>query len=172
MIWTSANSISSTPAVLEHLRDPVSVIDRLLPLLAPGGQLLIEDHDFSEPAVTAGAHLASSPAVADAYARFYTASSQLLELTGAHPTLGRELAPLLVGSGLDEVGTQLRITVSPTGSGDLCSLSLLALEETFREAGVLTERDIASIRKAIDEPGARLPAPPIVAAWGTLGARR
>jgi ubiquinone/menaquinone biosynthesis C-methylase UbiE/acyl carrier protein len=81
--------------VLEHLKDPETVLAEAFRLLKPGGIVVVVDNDFSQ-------HLRTTPNIGELDA-LYDAYCRARRQEGGNPYIGRELPHVLLCSGFTNV---------------------------------------------------------------------
>ncbi|MEV7939240.1 methyltransferase domain-containing protein [Kitasatospora sp. NPDC088264] len=152
-------------SVLEHLPDPESVLARLIPSLAPHGQLFAEAIDVSRETLAIAAKHAPDRRAATAFLEFATAVHRLMTLAGAHPELGSTLPVLLAAQGLEGITHQRRHPLVSGGKRGFYALTLARLAPSFQDHGLLDTAD-RRLSSLFDDPSMVFPALPIGAAHG------
>ncbi|MCX4679437.1 methyltransferase domain-containing protein [Streptomyces sp. NBC_01433] len=152
-------------SVLEHLPDPESVLARLIPSLAPHGQLFAEAIDVSTETLAIAAAQAPDRKTATAFLEFATAVHRLMTLAGAHPELGSNLPVILAAHGLESITHQRRHPLVPGGKRGFYALTLARLAPAFQDHGLLDTTD-GHLSSLFDDPSVVFPALPIGAAHG------
>lgn len=153
-------------AVLEHLPERQRVVDHLVSLLAPGGRLLLEDHDVGPTAVAAFIQYANSAEVATRTSRFLAACAQLMVSAGADPCYGAKLPAALESAGLSEVAVEVRVNTIAGRPDNVFSLSLQRLRDPFMATGILNQAECDALLTDFADPTLRIPGAPMVAAHG------
>jgi SAM-dependent methyltransferase len=151
-------------AVLCHLRDPEAVLGRLKDALVQGGWLLAEEPDFETiDAVDAEHPLAEG---------FNSASPKrtryLAEIGVMDGYFARSLPALMERAGLSEVDNRGATIISRGGdSASRVWLSLCdRLDGHLQAQGVLTEKEVADSRNALQDPTFRYRDCTVFSTWG------
>jgi len=148
--------------VLTHLRDPQGAVERLGGLLLPGGQLLVEEIDFSG---------SFSHPPSWAYAAYVDLYQRAARARGVDPDIGPRLPGLLEAAGLASVA--MHVVQPAARSGDVKLLSPVTMEaiaDAVIAANLATAAEIGRIvedlyRVARDETTV-MSIPRVVQAWG------
>ena len=144
-----------TRAVLTHVPERESALERMLGWLAPGGWIVLEELDWWGPARSAP----SWTALIDAYAR-------------ATPTIdwryGRELLGALSLAGLEDVDAETTTDTIHGGTAlaEFYGLCVQALRPPLLAAGTATEAQIEYELARLDDPAFRGFGLSWVATWG------
>jgi SAM-dependent methyltransferase len=143
--------------VLEHLREPAAVVDKLAAALRPGGWLILEDADGllfdAEPAEKAFA------AIAGPWQRAALAA-------GWNPLYGRYLVTDLQRAGLGRVAGRAHRSYRPGGGAWLVArLGIERMRDQIRHEGA-SQGDLDAALAAMDDQTRTVIGGPIVTAWG------
>jgi len=136
-------------ALLLHLADPMTALDRMVAALRPGGLLLVEDTDFSSLAAVAG-HASS----AEFNRLIRLCREGDLDGRAFDPRLGGELPGLLAGLGLVERGDEA-LRLERTGGSPEAEVMAIALEAVDGAAlslGLPAGTDLAPMIAAFRDP--------------------
>ncbi len=147
--------------LLTHLRDPRSMVERMVHATRPGGVVVVEDMDhgavFSHPA---------SPAL-QRHIKLY---DHVTRLRGADPRIGPRLPGLLRVAGLQ--GLQLQVVQPTFLEGDAKRIHRITLEnitEAVTGAGLATREELAALGDELDafarDPRTLIGFPRIFQAW-------
>jgi SAM-dependent methyltransferase len=154
-------------AVLEHIPARAEVLARLVTATRPGGWVVIEDTHFGGAmAQVIGCYLV--PAEHQALdERAYRAVAALFGSIGADASFGPRLPGALREAGLVNVGAELHARFTwGGGERDFRRLCLEQLGGAMRQAGLLTEEEIARACALTRQEDAGYLPLPLVTAWG------
>lgn len=122
--------------LLEHLRDPTDLLQRMWAAVRRGGALAVEDADF-------GGLFCYPPN--DGFAFWKHVSHAVLERNGGDPRIGRKLYRHFVDAGIPDPHVELTQDVSLSGEAKTLSwLTVDAMSEAIVAAGLATAEEIAS----------------------------
>ncbi len=143
--------------VVEHLGR--AAVEAMVPALAPGGLLVLEDYDFSSAVV----HPEN-----DAMRRVTDAVLGFMSRAGFDPLYGRKLIDELEAVGVEGVEAEGRVRVYRGGTAGTAfsRLSLQSLRPTLVEEGLLAEEDASEALAGLEDAGNTFLSPTMVAAWG------
>src|SRR5205085_4223581 len=141
--------------LLEHLPSRLTVLDKLVAALRPGGWLLVEDFDLS-----AWVHLPPERLLCEpkefgvVYKKLCAASVEMATASGWDPEFGRDLPPHLVRAGLDQVGSEVCTPLIVGGSlqSEFPSLSLHQLRRALVDAGYMSDGEVDYMINALATP--------------------
>ena len=145
--------------VLEHLNERAGVLDRLVASLRIGGQLVIEDYDWTSFGFESADEVELR--ASDGILAFMTAA-------GFDRQYGRRLVGELGARGLGEVAGEGRsLVIDDTHPGfSFFNLSFEQLAPAAVEAGTLNEEDAEVMRERMAAEGRRIITPSLIAAYG------
>jgi Methyltransferase domain len=142
--------------VVEHLGR--RAVERMVPSVAPGGWIVLEDADWGA--------LAAYPD-AGGHERTQRATRRHLTRSGLDPQFGRKLVHELERAGLVEVGADARVRAYRGGSpaSDWVRLTLESLKPELLDSGAVTAEDIEQVLAETDDPRSFFLSSTMVAAW-------
>lgn len=155
--------------VLEHLPTRLSVLDKLVAALRPGGSLLVEDFDFSAWLHLAPHRLFCEPkSLCAAVQAGYLGAAVVGGASAWDGEFGRELPVHLVNAGLVHVGGEAWSPVIVGGSSASYAFTVSARRfgPLAVQAGYLSQRELDDMIAAFEQPGAMTTFVPMVSAWG------
>lgn len=137
--------------VLVWLRERLTVLDRLVKALKPGGWLLIEDYDTK---LVASELATRDPADAAKFARVRHALFELLSRSGLGHSYARELHHRLRERGLTQVESYGAIASFAGGSpgADLQEANLRHVHTAMIEAGLVSEAEFQEVISLLSDP--------------------
>ena len=143
--------------VVEHLGRPA--LERMAPVVRPGGWLVLEDYSFAAVAVDPPDEL---------FERVTDAVLGFMSKAGFDPEYGPKLVHELEAVGLEAVEAAGRARVYRGGSPGTAftRLSLDALRDALVAAEALTEEEIEQALARVDDPEIVFTSPLMIAAWG------
>ncbi|HVS29400.1 MAG TPA: methyltransferase [Solirubrobacteraceae bacterium] len=143
--------------VAEHLG--TQAIDRMVPALAPGGILVLEDYDFD-------ASVADPPDAINERVR--AAVLGFMSSAGFDPHFGRRLLRLLESAGLEDIGADGQVQVYRGGSSgvEFFRLSVAALADTLVERGAVERAEVEHALAGLADPANVILSPAMISAWG------
>jgi SAM-dependent methyltransferase len=154
-------------AVLTHLPERQTVLQRLVSALRPGGWLLIEDVDFGPTAARALASYVTAPAPAvAAMERVYLAIAAVFSAIGADPSVGTRLTAMLAQAGLSGVSAEIHAPVPSGGSEDWTRGSIEQLADKLVTTGLAGAEDIEMFLAFSLDPSVYYAPPLMVSASG------
>jgi SAM-dependent methyltransferase len=143
--------------VLEHLREPATVVRKLASALRAGGWLLLED--------AAGLLFDAEPAH-QAFAAIAGPWQRAALAAGWDPRYGRHLVTDLQRAGLGQVAGRAHQAYQPGGHAWLAArLGLERLRAQIRHEGA-GQADLNDALAALDDHNRVIIGPPVVTAWG------
>lgn len=148
--------------LLTHLSDPARIVASLHDHLHPGGQVVVEDIDFS------GYFTWPESAAFQRYHKFYCA---VVRKRGGDPNIGRRLPLLLADGGFEDVEMNI---VQPMGTrGEVKLLNPITMEniaDSVLQDGLASPQDIEATVQELyafaADPGTVAGLPRIVQVWG------
>ncbi|MCI4335998.1 MAG: class I SAM-dependent methyltransferase [Thermoplasmata archaeon] len=151
--------------LLQHLRDPRSLIKRMWEGVRPGGRLIVEDIDadgwFCEPSN-------------DGFEFFRTAYPRVLRAHGGDPNIGRKLFALFLGLGIPR--PELTMVQSLHAGGDVKYLPQTTLRfsaDAIVSAGLATPQDVQKAVEGLtaftEDPTTLISGPRIFQVWSRRG---
>jgi SAM-dependent methyltransferase len=148
--------------LLTHLGDPAGAVKAFYEHLRPGGQVAVEDIDYSG--------CFTYPKL-DAFERYCALYCAIVRRRGGDPNIGPRLPLLLMQSGFEQVGVSV---VQPVGlQGDVKLIHPITLENItgpILEDGLATQDEIDGIVRELytfaADPGTVAGTPRVVQAWG------
>ena len=154
--------------VLEHFPDRLSVLDKLVTALRPGGWMLIEDFDMSALLHLAPSKLLSVP---ERLVEVWQALIQgCIDLAGAQIDMefGRDLGRHLVNAGLKDVGAEACTQLIHGGSSHAAFWRLGAIQtcSAVVAAGLVPQSDLDFFVRTSEDPRSMIQGPALVSAWG------
>jgi len=163
-IPSSSYDLIHARLVLLHLPARDQVIERLVAALAPGGWLVLEEFDQILPTCP-------EPTTDEqrAFNRVRGAFSQLLERRGANTTTyPRTLPWRMQRAGLSQTGAEGRLVFATGASPGAAVLraNLLQTGDQAVDTGLITEADLTTFLRALDDPGFTFIMPLLISAWG------
>jgi SAM-dependent methyltransferase len=156
--------------VLSWLPEPVDALARLVPALAPGGWLVLEELDF----VSAVPDPAMQDDAAAVFARVLHAHTVVLsENHGYDPTFGRRLHGLLTSAGLANVNAVGRVSMWRGGEpgGELWRLTFQQIRQPMLDTGLVDDTDI-DMAMALCRHGLSFMSPVLITSWGQQTSER
>jgi SAM-dependent methyltransferase len=152
--------------LLEHLPSRVSLLNKLVAALRPGGWLLIEDMDL-----TAWLHLPEERLLCEPkeIRAAYQAVVRVCASIGAWDAeFGRDLPVYLANAGLSRIGSEARAPLVVGGSpqSDFITVSARQLAPVLIDSGAVSQPDLDRLIDAFENPGAILGSYSMVSAWG------
>lgn len=147
--------------VLSHLDDPIRALSRMHAVLRSGGQILVEDVEFS-------AHFCYPPCDAmDDYIRIYTA---MAASTGGDANIGPKLPGMLEKTGFSEISMQVHQPAGLTGDVKMISpLTMHGMADRVVAEGLATREDVDRIETQLTaaamDPGVSMSTPRVFQSW-------
>ncbi len=150
-------------AVLCHLRDPGSVVEKMARAAKPGGAVVVEDVEMS-------GHFCYPEN--RAFNRYLEMTFELMRQRGADPDIGRKLPELLRNAGVQDVHVNIVHPVFTEGDGKLVAqITMENLADAAMESGLASRDEIDSIieeiAKAARDPRTIMSMPCMYQVWGT-----
>ena len=139
-----------TRAVLMHLADPVQAVKKMAAAVRPGGWLFLEEFDW----ISFGAVDTESPAAQTFNQKMETLAKTLQAVHVMDLYFGRHLRGLLEQLGFVDIDTE-GITGISRGGDPLTQLQQMNLQlagPPLIAAGVLSEEDVALLRRLFADP--------------------
>ena len=155
--------------LLEHLPARLTVLDKLVTALRPGGWLLVEDFDLTGWVHLPPDRLLCEPkAFGQLYKKLCLGSVAMATTSGWDPEFGRDLPPILAKAGLEEVGSEVSTPLIMGGSPESAFplLSLQQLRHAYVDRGYMSDAEVDDILEALASPGTMLAGYSMVSAWG------
>jgi SAM-dependent methyltransferase len=148
--------------LLTHLRDPAAALRTMFASLRPGGQIAVEDIDFS-------GHFTYPRS--DAFDRYHALYCATVTRRGGDPNIGPRLPLLLRECGFADVGVAVVQPMALTGETKLINpLTMQNIAGAVLEDGLATREEIDRIvRELYDQaadPNTVAGCPRVVQAWG------
>ena len=147
--------------VLQHVADKERAVANLAAALVPGGWLLVEELDFS----TSGA---AGSLGAKTFSRVERAMHRFLAATGFDPAFGRRLPSRFRSAGL--VGVEgrggLSVVRGRSAYARWYAQSIEALRPRLVAAGLVSEADVESACRLLDDPDFELVTPVLISTRG------
>jgi SAM-dependent methyltransferase len=151
--------------LLTHLSDPAGAVSAFYRHLRPGGQVAVEDIDFS-------GHFTypESPA----FLRYRALYSASVVRRGGDPNIGPRLPALLRRCGFEDIGVAVVQHVAMQGEAKLTSpLTMENIADTILAEGLAGQEEIEELVRELYEfaadPATLAGTPRIVQAWGRRG---
>ncbi len=143
--------------VAEHLGS--EAVRRMAAAVAPGGVLLLEDHDFAGRVV-----YPAEPSLE----RAWSALLELMSRSGFDPSFGRRLPSELRAAGLPDVQAEGRVRVFAGGTAETAfsRLTLVAMRERIVTSGALDADSVERAIAALDDPERTFLSGTMIACWG------
>jgi len=137
--------------VLVWLPERLTVLDKLVKALKPGGWLLIEDYDTQ---LVASELATPDPADAAKFAKMKHALFELLTRSGLGHTYARELHHRLRERGLKQVESDGAVATFAGGSpgADLQRANFRQVHEAAIEAGLVSEGEFQEVMSLLNDP--------------------
>jgi ubiquinone/menaquinone biosynthesis C-methylase UbiE len=159
--------------VLEHFPERLTVLDKMVSALRPGGWILVEDFDHTaELHLSPASRLFVPPQLGGALQRCYHAT---VELAGTQIDLefGRDLPRYLAEAGLEEVDaeTYSRLVRGGSSRANYWVLGGRLAAAAAIPAGLLSQADFNLVDEALQNPGSMMQSTTMVSAWGRRPAR-
>ena len=148
--------------VLTHLREPQQAVERLFGVLVPGGQMIVEDIDFS------GSF--SYPA-SSAFAAYVDLYRRAALARGVDPDIGPRLPTMLESAGLASIEMHVVQPAAQRGEVKLLNpVTMEAIADAAIAAGLATgtqiERIVNELYRAARDDTTVMSVPRIVQVWG------
>jgi len=136
--------------VLIWLPARLTVLDKLVKALRPGGWVMIEDYDALVPPELA----APNPTAAAKFAKMNDALLELMTRSGLDPTYARELHHRLRERGLMQVESHAAIATFAGGSpgADLQQANFRQVHKAAIEAGLVSEAEFEEAMLLLSDP--------------------
>lgn len=150
--------------LLMHLDDPAAAVRRMAKALRPGGWLLVEEVDGRSMTAIDGAH-----PLADEFNAATQKRMRALRDGGIIDTyLGASLSKLLATAGLEDVAHEgvARIVTGGTPWSLYLQHTWKLVDDGFIEKGALSASDVATSRRAHDDPTFQYRDLTLDAVWG------
>lgn len=149
--------------VLLHLPERLSVLDRLVTALRPGGSLLLEEFDCGWTPVLA----APTEAAAALFERVVTALHTQVEKAGGDPLWGRRVLGAMARAGLTDLTASTYAESWPGGSPGI-DLHRVNIEQTAHRlrADGLTDPELAAFQALLRDPAFVVNSYPLISAHG------
>ena len=152
--------------LLSHLSGPDEVLARAMRAVKPGGTAVLEDTDFS------GFFCWPPSQAHERYAELYCSA---VRSGGGDPNLGRRLAELLAGAGVETISVRVSQPVYSTGiRKHLNRITMERIAPTLLERGLADteeiDRVVAEMRVYAEDESTIIATPRVVQAWGTVPA--
>lgn len=159
-------------AVVEHLGERDAALRRMAGWLAPGGWLLVEDHDWSTGTFPRWDGPPRSPAPEELLGCVQDAVLSLMRAAGFAPEYGRELPVRMEDVGLVDVQASLRCEQLRGGTpeSDFYGHSLTRFRSALVGAGALTHENIDAALELLADRRLTVMSAAMVAAWGRRAA--
>lgn len=153
--------VAYSRALLQHLRDPVDLLERMWAGLRPGGVILIEDADFDG--------WGSDPP-SEGLRFFVRTYSEVLRRNGGDPTVGRKLHRHFRAAGIPEPQVSLVQPMRFEGEAKWLAWSTLeASREAILSAGIATPTELAAsleeLARLTEDPESLILGPRMFQAW-------
>ncbi len=144
--------------VLEHLREPATVVGKLAPALRAGGWLVLEDAD--------GLRFDAEPPE-KAFAAITGPWQRAARAAGWNPCYGRHLVTDLQSAGLDRAAGRAHRDYRPEGGGAwlVARLGIERMRGQLQGEGA-SHADLDDALAAMGDPARTIIGAPIVTAWG------
>jgi SAM-dependent methyltransferase len=155
--------------VLEHLPTRVTVLEKLVSALRPGGWLLIEDVDLSAWLHLPEERLLCEPTeVRGALQAMMRATASIGTRSGWDGEFGRDLPIHLVNAGLGQVGSEgfAPLVLGGSPQSDFVTVSARQLAVVLVDSGLVTTSEVDSVIDAFEKPASMMSYGPLVSAWG------
>jgi SAM-dependent methyltransferase len=155
--------------LLEHLPPRLTVLDKLVNALRPGGWLLVEDFDCSGMLYLPEERLLLEPKeIRPAWRAMMALSVSMGATSGWDGEFGRDLPLHLVNAGLAEVAGEVCTPIIIGGSlqSEFISLSVHQLRAAFAESGSLSDADVDYLIGELAKPETMVSGYSMVSAWG------
>jgi len=148
--------------LLTHLSDPAAALRTMFASLRPGGQIALEDIDFS-------GHFTYPRS--DAFDRYHALYCATVTRRGGDPNIGPRLPLLLRKTGFADVGVNVVQPVAMTGETKLINpLTMENIAASVLEDGLATREEIDRIVRQLYDDAADVDTvagcPRVVQAWG------
>ncbi len=154
--------------LLEHLPPRLTVLDKLVTALRPGGWLLVEDFDLSDMMYLPEERMFCEPkGVLAALRACIAACASIGETSGWDGEFGRDVPLHLVNAGLDRIAgeTCTPLMIGGSSQAEFMTLSVRQLGPVLADAG-LSQSDLDLLIDAFEKPGAMVGGYSMVSAWG------
>jgi len=152
-----------TRALLIHLPDPQSTIQKLTETLAPGGWLLVEEMDFVSAAAVPGVDASQ----ADLFEKVVHAHNRVLAERG-DPWYGRRAADDLRDCQLESVDAEGRTIIvrGDTPGATAWRLTFEQLADRILELELATDAELDAVQHVLQDPDFAFQSMVFMAAWG------
>jgi SAM-dependent methyltransferase len=158
--------VAHARAVIEHIPERETAVERMIAALKPSGWLVIEDVDFGGAAAAALARYFYPHSFADSAERIFRAVEIVFSAVYADASHGPRLSGLLQEAGLQEVSGELRAPIVQGGDEHWVRGTIEQLAPRLVETGLVSEDEIQAFLTMSSEAGSHYVTPLMVAVWG------